>query len=413
MNKRTLLFISFLTISISGIAQKNISSDDLFTSARYAAFEDKNYDKAKQYARQALTISPTYADIEIFLGRVFTWEKQYDSARYHFSKVLSASPSNEDASVAYADLEYWNDHYDAALKICNDGLAFHPASEALLLRKAKNFNATKKFKEAGMITGQLLKLNRNNTAALALASSLKDAVAVNKITVSYENSSFDKQFDKPWQMGSISYGRQTKLGSITARMNYAKRFGLNGLQGEIDAYPRISKTFYTYVSFGYSGNVGVFPKYRAGFSLYANLPKSFEAEAGVRYLYFTNSTKVYTLYVGKYYKSFLFSARTYLTPSTVSFSQSYNVAARYYFGSTEDYIGLSLGTGISPDDNNQNIQFNTKQTRLTSKQVSASFNHTFLKWNVISISGGLINQEYQPSVRGNQLNLSLGVSRRF
>ena len=413
MNKTTLLIISFLSVSYFGIGQKHVSSDELFQSARYAAFEDKNYVKAKQYARQALTISPTYADIEIFLGRVFTWEKQYDSARYHFLKVLSASPSNEDASVAYADLEYWNDNYKEALKVCNDGLSFHPASEALLLRKAKNFNATKKFKEASIITSQLLKLNRNNTAALALASTLKDAVAVNKITVSYEHSSFDKQFDKPWQMESISYGRQTKLGSITARMNYANRFGVNGMQGEIDAYPRISKTFYSYVSFGYSGNVGVFPKYRAGFSLYANLPKSFEAEAGVRYLYFTNSTKVYTLYVGKYYKSFLFSARTYITPSNTSFSQSYNIAARYYFGSSEDYIGLSLGTGISPDDNNQNIQFNTKQARLTSKQVSAVFNHTFLKWNVISVGAGLINQEYQPSVKGNQLNLSLSFSRRF
>lgn len=413
MNKRTLIVIAFLSAYSFVSAQKQLSSDELFKSARYAAFEDKNYDKAKLYARQALAISPTYADIEIFLGRIFTWNKQYDSARYHFLKVLTQSPDNEEASIAYADLEYWNDHYEESLKICNEGLTLHPASEALLLRKAKNLNAAKKFKEAGIITSQLLKLNGYNTAALALASTLKDAVSVNKISISYEHSSFDKQFDKPWHLGSISYGRQTKFGSITARMNYANRFGSSGVQGEIDAYPRISKTFYSYVSFGYSGNVGVFPKYRAGFSLYANLPKSFEAEAGLRYLYFTNSTKVYTFYVGKYYKSFLFSARTYITPSGGSVSQSYSIAARCYFKSSEDYIGLSLGTGISPDDNNQNIQFNTKQSKLTSKQVSASFNHTFLKWNVISISAGLINQEYQPTVKGNQLNLSAALSHRF
>ena len=412
MNKVTLITLLLLSATSLLNAQNHLSSDELFKSARYAAFEDKNYDEAKKFARQALEISPAYADIEIFLGRIYTWNKQYDSARYHFSKVLSAGP-DEDASVAYADLEYWNDHYTEALHICNSALAVYPTSESLLLRKAKILNATKNYKEAAIITARLLKANKQNTAALALASTLKDAVAINKISISYDHSSFNKQFDKPWQFGSISYGRQTKIGSIIARMNYANRFGSNGLQGEIDAYPHISKTFYCYVSVGYSGNVGVFPKYRGGFSLYANLPKSFEAEAGIRYLYFTSATNIFTFYVGKYYKNFLFSARTYITPSNGAVSQSYTIAGRYYFKSADDYIGLSLGTGISPDDNNQNIQFNNKQNKLSSKQISASFNHTFLKWNVISISAGLINQEYKPSVKGNQLNLSAGLSRRF
>ena len=413
MIKSTIGCAFFFLLFSFAKAQKEVTSDDLFKSARYAAFEDKNYDKAKMYARQALLISPGYADIEIFLGRIFTWQKQYDSARYQFANVLTTTPVNEDASIAYTDLEYWNDNYEEALKICNRALEVYPTSEPLLLRKAKILNATKKFKEASNITTLLLKTNKHNTGALALASTLKDAVSINKVSISYDNSSFDKQFDKPWHIAGISYGRHTKLGSLTARINYANRFSTNGIQGEVDAYPRISKMFYSYVSFGYSGDVGVFPKYRAGFSLYANLPKSFEAEAGIRYLYFTSATKVYTAYVGKYYKNFLFSVRTYITPSNGAVSQSYSVATRYYFKSAEDYIGVSLGTGISPDENNQNIQFNAKQNNLTSKQISASFNHTFLKWNVFSISAGLINQEYQPSVKGNQLNLSAGLSRRF
>jgi YaiO family outer membrane protein len=413
MNKLTPI-IGFLFLSSSFVtAQTPLSSDELFKNARTAAFDDKNYDKAKQLAFQALEKSPTYADVEIFLGRVYTWNKQYDSARYHFSKVLDTDPINEDASIAYADLEYWEDHYEEALEICNRALVVYPASGELLLRKAKNLNALKNYREANIITSQLLKTDKHNTAALALASTIKDAVAINKISISYDNSSFDKQYDKAWHLGSISYGRKTKFGSIITRMNYANRFGTSGVQSEVDAYPHISKTFYSYVSFGYSGNVGVFPKYRAGFSLYANLPKSFEAEVGLRYLYFSSPTNVYTASVGKYYKSFLFTARTYITPSNGEVSQSYSIAGRYYFKGADDYIGLSLGTGISPDDNNQNIQFNNKQNKLTSKKISASFNHTFLKWNAVALSAGLINQEYQPSVKGNQLNLSVGLSHRF
>lgn len=412
MNKFTIILLLFLAISFHSKAQNSLSSDELFTNARNAAFEEKNYEKAKELAFEALKKSPNYADIDIFLGRIYSWDHQYDSARIHFAKVLDAKP-NEDASVAYADLEYWNDHYQNSLEICNLALTVYPNSEALLLRKAKNLKALKNYKEAAGITEQILKINKKNTGALALATSLKDAVSVNKISISYENSSFDKQFDKAWNLGSISYGRQTKLGSIIARVNYANRFATNGLQGEVDAYPHISKTFYAYVNFGYSGDVGVFPEYRAGFSLYANLPNSFEAELGLRYLYFTSATNIYTAAIGKYWKNFLFTARTYITPSITDVSQSYTIATRYYLKGADDYIGLTIGSGISPDDNNQNIQYSNKQNKLSSRKISADFDHTFLKWNIISVSAGIINQEYQPSVRGNQFNISVGLSHRF
>lgn len=413
MNKQIFILIFLLAASFYLKAQSALTSDELFKDARRAAFEDKNYDKAKQLAWQALELSPSYADIDIFLGRVYAWNSEYDSARYHFTKVLTANPENEDASIAYADLEYWNDHYEAALDICKRALIVYPSSQELLLREAKNLNALKKYNEASLITTQLLKENKHNTAALALATKLKDAVAINKISIDYDYTTFDKQYDKSWNLASISYSRYTKFGSVIARMNYANRFSTNGIQGEIDAYPHISKTFYSYVNFGYSGNVGIFPQFRAGFSLYANLPGSFEAEAGFRYLYFTSATNIYTASIGKYYKNFLFSARTYITPSSGSVSQSYSLAGRYYLKGADDFIGVTVGTGISPDDNTQNIQFSNKQNKLSSKKISAAFSHTFLKWDVLSLSAGLINQEYLPSVKGNQIDISLGVSHRF
>ncbi|MEO8821926.1 MAG: YaiO family outer membrane beta-barrel protein [Ginsengibacter sp.] len=412
MNKFTIILFLFLAISFRSKAQNSLTSDELFTNARNAAFDDKDYNKAKQLAFEALEKSPGYADIDIFLGRIYSWNDQYDSAIIHFSKVLNSKP-NEDASIAYADLEYWNDHYQKALEICNNALNVYPSSEDLLLRKAKNLKALKNYKEAAGVTEQILNINKTNTAALALANSLKDEVSINKISISYENSSFDKQFDKAWNLGSISYNRQTKFGSVIARINYANRFGSSGFQGEVDAYPHISKTFYGYVNIGYSGDVGVFPNYRAGFSLYANLPNSFESEVGLRYLYFTSGTKIYTASIGKYWKSFLFTARTYITPSITDVSQSYSINARYYIKGADDYLGVTLGTGISPDDNNQNIQYGNKQNKLSSRKISADFNHTFLKWNIISVSAGLINQEYKPSVKGNQFNVSLGLSHRF
>lgn len=413
MNKIFLFLFFFLSASTFLRAQTHLSSDELFTNARNAAFEEKNYPKAKELAYEALEISPAYADIDIFLGRIFSWTNQYDSARFHFTRVLNANPSNEDASIAFADLEFWNHHNKSALDLCNKALNYYPESPELLLRKAKNLKALKQYKEAGLVTDQLLKKEPNNTSAHALATSLRDVASVNKITISYENSSFDKQYDKAWHLAGISYARLTKFGTIIGRFNYANRFATGGLQAEADAYPHISNTFYGYVNFGYSDDVGVFPNYRAGFSLYANLPNSFEAELGYRYLYFSAATNIYTAAIGKYWKSFLFTARTYIIPSISNVSQSYSINTRYYLKGADDYIGLTLGTGISPDDNNQNIQYSNKQNKLASKKISVSFDHTFLKWNIISISAGLINQDYQPSVKGNQFNLSAALSRRF
>lgn len=407
-----LVLISLIAISAITKGQRQLTSDELFKAARIAAFEEKDDNKAKQLAMLALTQSPKYSEIEVFLGRLYSWNKQYDTALYHFQKVLIYAPANEEASIAYTDLEYWNDNYNKALSVCNNGLVANPASADLWLRKAKILNALKQYTAASVITDKLLKLNKHNTAALALASSLKDVAIANKIGVSYDYTYFDKQFSQPWHLASIGYSRYTKMGTVSANVNYAQRFGNSGWQGELDAYPRISKTFYGYVSFGYSPGKTVFPKYRAGFSLYANLPRSYEAEVGIRYLNFGTSTYVYTAYIGKYYSNFLFGARTYVTPGAAGASQSYGLLTRYYFKGADDYVGLAVGSGISPDDRTTSIQYNNKN-RLTSRQASLAFNHSIAKVNIISLKAGCISQQYKADETGTQLNISIGLQRRF
>jgi YaiO family outer membrane protein len=412
MLHRKVLLLLLISIPCFLSAQDSTSSDGLFQMARKAAFDEKNYPKAIDYSKRALSISPKYTDIRVFLGRLFTWSDQYDSAKATFEYTLSYDATSEDAVSAYTDLEYWNDHNESALRIVEGGLKHHANSENLLVRKAKVLIAMRKFREAVTTTDQILKINKNNTEARALAARIKDALAKNSIGISYSYTSFDKQFADPWHIASFDYGRQTKLGSLAARVNYANRFKQSGVQYEADAYPHINKTFYSYLSFGYSDDVGVFPKYRAGFSLYANLPKSFEAEAGVRYLYFTDATYIYTLYLGKYYESWLFSARTYLTPGSSNISQSYNATARYYFGGADDFISANIGYGISPDDASQAILLSSTY-KLISTRGSLAYKKTFAKLNVFGLNAGWVNQEYLPKTKGNQFDIGISYQRRF
>ncbi len=412
--KRYFSFLILIIFVKIASAQDGYSSDELFQQARKAAFDQKDYPKAIALCKQALVRSPDYADIHIFLGRVYTWSDKLDSARAQFDEVITKHPDNEDAALAYGSLEYWNNNSPKALQLVQGGLNHHQQSKDLLLLKAKVLNDLHRYKEANNTLDTLQKTDPSNTEARALADRIKDNASANKIGVSYDYISFDKQFSNPWHLASFEYSRQTNVGTIIGIVNYANRFNSNGLQYEIDAYPHISKTFYAYVSEAYSGNVGVFPKYRTGVSLYANLPNSFEGEAGFRYLHFTGDTWLYTLSLGKYYKNFWFNFRTYLTPSYNSISQSYSFHARYYTGGADDYFSFGIGTGVSPDDPRNIILLNNGNNyKLHSNNISVGYKHSFKKFDIIFINVGLENQEYQYQTHGNQLDIGIGYQKRF
>ncbi len=403
------VYICLLSSTVFG--QEHLSSDDLFKEARKAAFDRKDYPEAIRLSRMALAKSPDYADIRIFLGRVYTWSDKVDSARAEFQYVLQRQPEYEDAYVAITDLEYWNNRSTEALQYTEKGLSYHPRSEDLLLRKAKVLASLKRLPEAAATANMLLSVNPSNAAGRSLLNNIKDQVRRNKIDLSYDYTYFDRRFDQPWHLLSLTYSRQTKLGTVAGRINYANKFGDGGVQGEIDAYPHISNTFYAYVNLGYSGS-DIFPKYRSGFSLYANLPRSFEAELGFRYLYFSSSTWVYTASVGKYYRNFWFNLRTYLTPGENNLSKSFHFTTRYYTAGADDFIMLGVGTGISPDDQRNNINY-AINTDLMTYKLAAAWQRTFARQNILGLYGTWYYEEYQKNTYGNQFNIGVSLMRRF
>lgn len=415
MRANTLFKTSFLTLVILLFIQhaQAQDADALFADARRTAFDQKDYPKAIALSKMALAKAPNYKDVRVFLGRLYTWSKEVDSARTAFTTVIEADANYEDAYIGLVNLEFWNDHSQRALEIVNKGLQNIPNSIDLLLLKAKVLNDLKQWKEADQILSQILKANPKQTDARALATRIRDNSAKNRVGVSYDYIHFDKQFTDPWHLASIDYGRQTAIGSIIGRVNYANRFNNSGVQLEVDAYPRISNTFQAYVSFGYAPEANVFSKYRGGFSLYASLPKSFEAEVGFRYLHFQDNTWIYTASVGKYYKNFWFNLRTYLTPSIDEVSQSFSLNTRYYFGGADDYWSLSLSTGLSPDEQKNNLLINSAAYKLKSNGISLGYRKSFKTFNVLSFNAGIDHQEYLKDTKGNQLTLGIAYKRRF
>lgn len=392
--------------------ESNLNSDELFQAARKEAFDNKNYPAAVNLAKTALAKSPDYTDISVFLGRLYTWMDKIDSARIVFKELEIKEAKDPDFYFAYGSLEYWEDNYPEALRIVNKGLTHDPKSMDLLLLKSKIANGTKDFKTAKATLDEILEIDPKNADARTLEIAIKEQIGINEVGVTYNWMYFDKQFEDNWHIVGLSYKRGTAIGSFIFRANLANKFGSNGTQFEMEAYPRLSKTFYMYLGTGYSNSTGLFPKFRTAASLYANLPASFEAEVGFRQLKFTDNVWMYTASIGKYYKNLWFNVRTYLTPSDNNISQSYAGTVRYYTKGSDDYLGFIVGTGISPDQNRENLLFDNMY-KLKTFKTGLDYNFSVKSKNIFNISGTYYNVEYKPKTRDNQLDFTVGYRRRF
>ncbi|WP_288441875.1 YaiO family outer membrane beta-barrel protein [uncultured Chryseobacterium sp.] len=410
--KRYPTFLLALLFPITLYSQQNLTADELFVKARTTAFEQKDYATSIALAKEALEKAPNYTDISVFLGRLYTWNKDLTAARAVFEDLGKREVQDEDYFLAYASLEYWNDQNTKAIEIIDKGLSYHSKSETLLLLKAKVYFGMDHYEEADKAITTLLSINPKNTEARALAVRIKDLSSKNAVGIIYNYSHFDKQFDDDWHIVGVSYKRITPIGSVILRGNYANKFAQGGTQIELEAYPRLSKMFYLYVGGGYSDDVGLFPKYRTGVSLNANLPHSFEAELGYRQLHFSNSIWMYTAAVGKYYKNFWFNLRTYITPDSKNISHSYTGTVRYYTKGAQDYFAFQIGTGISPEEYRNNLLEN-ETFKLKTFKIGAEYNFSYRSVNLFSVGTMYYNQEFRPGEKGNQFDITLGYTRKF
>lgn len=412
-----LLFITCFICQLPASAQSEPGSDALFKQARQAAFDNKDYPLAIALCQQALAKSPDYAEIGTFMGRLYTWSDNIPKARQQFSLVLAKDSTNKDALSAATDLEFWNNRPEQALIYCSTALRHYPEDIDLQLKKARILNDLKRTTEAYEIATQAVQTNPDNADARALSDRLKWAASKNMLAVGYDYLYFNENYNdalhkSPWHLTNVAYSRTTPIGSVTGRFNYANRFGSSGFQTEVDAYPHISKTFYSYLNVGFSGDKPVFPQFRAGFSLYANLPKSFEAEAGFRYLKFSDETWIYTLSASKYVGSFWFNLRTYLVPGNRDISQTYIGTVRYYFSTADDFVALTGGTGISPDEA-RNALLGQDIRKLGSQRASIEIRKSLHRRWIPSVVASWFGEEQSSRPRGTQWGIDFVLRQRF
>ena len=372
MQPRVNYFLIFLIFTLSGLSLRSSAQtkasdtlvivtdttdlDALFKKARELSFND-NYSQARRICQKILEKKPNYYDVRTFLARTYTWQKNYDMARTELSRVLIERENDQEALSALFDVEFWSENYEVANDYLKIALSYYPNSEELLLKKAKLQMKLEDKGNAALTLRRILDFNPGNKEALQVMKSLEGTRLNNNFQTcfSVDEFSFGK---KPQEFLSAQVGRNFTFGSLTMRINTANKFGKRGFQYEVESYAHFTKNIYANLFVGYAYDA-IFPKEKYGAELYFKLPAGFEYSAGIRYQTFTESSSFYTTSLGNYYKDYWFNFRAYINPKTDSTFQSTSlkntsltmiVAARKYFGDGDNYLGIKLSRGKSPDE---------------------------------------------------------------
>lgn len=404
---RILLILFFFQF----VGWNNYADAQTFDEARNLAFSGERA-KAREMCK-AILAKGFNSDVALLLGRTYAWDGDYDSARVNIINVLKYNPDYMDAISAIADVEYWSENYDKAVEYCNLAIQKDSTAENFWMKKARILYSNDKIEEAVEVLENYLDKNPGNGEFLRKLKDYRLDLLKNSIKLSYTVDFFDNKFNRdPWQIMALSYGRKTGIGSVIARVNLADRFGITAYQYEIDAYPSFTENSYVYLNYGFSQNT-IFPKHRFGFEWYQNFPKAFEGSLGMRLLGFANSNvDIYTATFGKYVGNYWLSLRSFVTPGDEGTSVSGLFFIRRYFSDPENYIGLRLGYGISPDDN-RNLIDSGEKLNLKSRSVRIEYNHIINRVWIIKTGAALGSEERTGDGFAGYYTFDIGFSRLF
>ncbi|HSD05892.1 YaiO family outer membrane beta-barrel protein [Flavobacterium sp.] len=397
-----ILITSLFSGSFQMIGQEKAYKGDpdvSFKTARDLAFNNKRK-QAQDTLLHILTKYPDYHDVREFLASTYAWDGNNLKARAEFKYILSKTHTIKTTWVAAIKNEIWGDFPFQALKLSKKALTVFPNDiEILELQNKVQETTMISALTAGGVQTSSSKIV-NNEAIEKTESNIENKVRNNTIGIISEIDFYSEIYD-PMIYSSLKYARQTKYGSVIAKVNTNSSYDDFGTQFEVDLYPKIAKGMYAYLNFGVSDS-SLFPDYRYGVELFKSLPKGFEVSLGFRGLQYDSTTMIYTGSVTWYNGNDYWSIRPYFTPGDNGLSSSATLTYRKYRNDADNYFGINAGFGISPELN-QNYYFanDDRIVNLKSQKINAGYYFsTNNKQNAWGAQAGIIHQEI-PFDQGN------------
>ena len=309
--------------------------------------------------------------------------EQVECTRSQLNKLTSSKKEVLSFWVAAIEYELISGNSHIALGLLYKSLQYHPGQTQLQYLSHRLSQA--------MHSGQSLDLKD-------LWTGEKDIPAEFRINTGAESRVFSQVY-RPQFQNSFGGEYRYSQGSLHLRLNYAYRFEENALQLESDWYPKLSEKSYAYLNYGYSKS-NLFPEHRAGLEYFTNLPRSWEASLGARFLSFQeNKVSILTASGGYYYGNYYSSLRAFIVPKEQGkpgFSAA--LRTRRYLKTAFQYLDVELGGGYDTNFQQQFLNGSlASQTQLFIQQqfLSVSYHH----WNQDTKHG------YRIALRTDRLEL--------
>ena len=405
-----------------------------FDTAYALAYEGKT-NTAHNMLYLMINKPATDIDTSILWASTLSWRGDYDLARAEFNAILSTTKNNREIWISAVKNELYAKNYATALGLSNKALVHIVNDKELIRLKAiatEGINGLQ-YAEDGWYnvdSAVKTKLVKGKKQKPTVAKNIEDKneelerktpvteeKLKNSVMVNSSVTVFDQRFD-PITTSSIAYKRQTPFGSIIPRINNSNRVGKNGIQLDLDLYPKIAKGFYAYVNYGYSES-DLYPNHKVGGDIYYNHKSGLEFSGGGRFINFTTrDIKSITNSIGYYKGNYYFSLRSYITPESNNLTRvSGNLLVRKYLKDAENYMGLNAGYGFSPELR----QFTSgdqllAETLLYIESQRLSFEYQFTSKNNLSAyrtNVGVLRQEQSFDPGSYFYSISAGLTYEF
>lgn len=345
-------------------------------------YQKSNYAQAEIYFQDVVKKSPSYLDAKLGLIRVKLSQKKYQEAKLLIQEVTKQAPNNpgvKEVQISYSnalqkpekgtpkkskrpikypliDRELTLGHLNRAWAMIEACLRIYPYDPDLIAYKAKLMFLRHLYANSANLSRKVIAIDPSNGMAKDLLATIKEIdpnklYGVNEIGIASLNEHVT-DLGANWDFSTLYYTRETSLGFVTARINYATRLGENAPQGEFEFVPIFNQYVYFDLDATFANKPAIFPKYSTLVEGYGTIPNFLTLSFGRYYAQIIHSThyRRSTISLSKSLPAYWLSFRTnHYVPARGGSSTLYIGTIRRYFNTNDFYINFTAGYGRSPD----------------------------------------------------------------